>query len=212
MRTETIGILGAGKLGIVLAQLLLAAGYKVLVAGSGDPEKIALTIKVLTPGAEAASKEDVAKRSNIIILALPLGKYKNIPTEALKGKLVIDAMNYWWEVDGDKEDITKGFATSSEMIQAYLPNSHVVKTFSHIGYHDLHDETRPNGHPKRKGLAIASDEEGDAKKAAILVEDAGFDPVILSGLYAGIQLEPGNPAFGAHVNAAELRAILHSTT
>jgi len=205
---QTIGILGAGKVGVVLAQLLLAAGYKVLIAGSGSPEKIALTVKILTPGAIATTKEDAARSADIIILALPLGKYKTIPKNELAGKLVIDAMNYWWEVDGDRPDLQDLTTSTSETIQKFLPDSRVVKAFSHIGYHDMHDETRPASTPGRKAIAIAGANEADLKTVSQLVNDIGFDPVVIGPLAFGIRLEPGSDIFGAHVEAPKLRSMI----
>ncbi len=208
MNIHSIGILGAGKVGIVLAQLARHAGYEVYIAGSTDPKKIALTTKILAPGAHAVSKEEAALKSDIVILAIPLSKYASLPKAELAGKLVIDAMNYWDEIDGPRSDTVPELESSSEFIQAFLDQSRVVKALSHMGYHELHDMARPAGDAARKAIAIAGNNPQDVALVERLVNSIGFNTVILGDLAKGRVLEPGHSGFGASLSADQLRSYL----
>lgn len=205
---KTVGILGAGKVGIVLAQLSLKAGYHVYISGSGDPKKIALTVKVLAPGAQAVSNKEAARLSDIVLLALPLSKYRSLPKEELSGKLVIDAMNHWFEVDGPRDDTVVNGTSSSEAVQQFLKSSRVVKALSHMGYHDLYDHAKTAMSPTRKAIAVAADNTNDMVIVSAFIDSLGFDPLAIGTLHEGRLLEPGHPAFGANLDKEALANLL----
>lgn len=189
---RTVGILGAGRVGTALAKLARDAGLEVTVAGSSDAS-----------GIERATNADV------VILAIPLGKYRTLPAEALAGRLVIDAMNYWWELDGVRPEFSDPGTSTSETVQAFLANSRLAKSFNHASVWELENLARPAGHPERRALAIASDNPEDMTRASSLVDTMGFDPVPAGPLANGVMFEPGTEAFGSDASAAELREMLN---
>lgn len=205
-RIGVLGVLGAGRLGSVLARLAADSGLRVLVAGSGDPALIARPMAAI--GAHATTLDEIVAEADAVVLALPLGRVATLPADALAGMLVIDATNYWWAADGIRPDLDDPRGSTSELVQAHLVGARVVKGLGHMGYQDLEDEARPSGAAERKAIAIAGDDAHDVATVASLVDRIGFDPVIAGPLAAGIMLEPGAEAFGADVDAAELRAML----
>lgn len=210
---QTIGILGAGKLGITLAQIATKAGYQVLIASSKDPQAIALTIEVLAPTAQAVTSATAIAKSDVLILAMPLSHYKQVNRQAAKGKIIIDAMNYWWEVDGNRPELLDKTISTSELVQAYFKESIVIKALNHMGYHDLADESllSDTANPLKKAIAIAGNQRKSINVVKKIIQAFGFDTVVLATLHDGIRLQPGTPAFGANVAEAQLRAMIATT-
>jgi predicted dinucleotide-binding enzyme len=204
---RTIGVLGAGRVGTAVARQALKAGYDVRIATSKPADEIALLVQIITPGAVAVPAA-AAAGSDIVVLAVPLHKYRTLNPELLAGRTVIDAMNYWAPVDGEIGDFVDDDRTSSEIIQDYLSGSDVVKTLNHIGYHDLEEDSSEPGSDGRRALALAADNNDAKTLVSGFIDRLGYDPVDAGPLTAGRGFQPGTEIFNGSHTADQLRSLL----
>jgi 8-hydroxy-5-deazaflavin:NADPH oxidoreductase len=206
-----LGIVGAGRVGTTIARAAIAAGYDVAISGSGAADRIALIVEVLAPGARPVSTDEAVRRADLIVLAVPMHRFRELPRDLFAGKILIDAMNYWEEIDGVDQELATAPSGTSVVVQARFPSARVVKSLNHITYYKFDEGRRPHGVPGRMAMAAAGDDRAAVAAVMQLIDKLGFDAVDAGPLEAGRALEPDGPVFGVSYSADELSNLLLPT-
>jgi 8-hydroxy-5-deazaflavin:NADPH oxidoreductase len=199
-----LAIVGAGKFGTTLARAAIAAGYDVAISGSGAADDIALTVDVLAPGARAATTEEVVRHADVVVLAIPTHRCRELPRDLFSGKILIDAMNYWEPVDGDDRQLATAGAGTSTIVQERFPSARVVKSLNQLGYHQFEENRRAKGTPDRIAIGAAGDDRLAVRTVMRLLDRLGFDPVDAGPLKNGLALEPDGSPIATTYSADEL--------
>jgi 8-hydroxy-5-deazaflavin:NADPH oxidoreductase len=205
---KTIGLIGAGHIGSQIARLAVAHGYDVVISNSRGPESLQALVSELGPKARAASVNDAARAGDIVVVTIPLKNYRSVPVEPLAGKIVIDTNNYYPQRDGHIPELDNESTTTSELLQAHLPASKVVKAFNHIYAAELTTHGQPPGTPNRRALVIAGNDAAAKATVTRLLDQFGFDTVDAGPLAEGWRIQRDTPGYGPRRNAEELRRDL----
>jgi predicted dinucleotide-binding enzyme len=137
-----------------------------------------------------------------------LKNIRSVPIAPLAGKVVIDTNNYYPQRDGHIPELDSESTTTSELLQAHLPASKVVKAFNHIYAADLTTHGQPAGTPNRRALVIAGDDAAAKAEVSRLLDEFGFDTVDAGPLKEGWRIQRDTPGYGPRRNADELRRDL----
>ena len=192
----TWGFIGSGHIGSTVARLAVDAGHDVVLSNSRGPDTLADLVADLGAHARAARPEEAAAAADVVVVTIPLHAYRQVPREALIGKVVVDTMNYYPERDGTIAQLEDESSTTSELLQAHLPGAHVVKAFNNIFFAHLASLARPSGSPERSALAIAGDDAGAKALVARLLDEIGYDTVDLGPLAEGWRTQRDTAAYG----------------
>lgn len=205
-----IGIIGAGKIGITAAKLFARAGHEVAISNSRGAETLADL--AAETGTTPMNTEEAVQFGEIVLIAIPFGKYKTLSPADFAGKIVIDANNYYPERDGQIKEIDDNATSSSELLAAHLKDASVVKAFNTIYFEHLAEQGDTNlPLEKRRAIFVAGNESEDKKIVSRLIEQIGFAAVDTGDLRdGGLAQQPESAIYNRNLTATEARAILGS--
>jgi 8-hydroxy-5-deazaflavin:NADPH oxidoreductase len=203
-----IGLIGAGKIGGTLARLFVAQGHEVAVSNSRGPETLQELVAELGPSARAVTAAEAAEFGDVVVVSVPLGHYRDVPTAGMAGKPVIDTNNYYPQRDGHISPLDDDSTTSSELLAKHLPDAHVVKAFNQIRWTNLGADGKPAGTAGRTGIPIAGDDPAAKRVVMDLVEQIGFDAVDTGPLASGRLFQPNTSLYVANVTAEKIRSVV----
>jgi predicted dinucleotide-binding enzyme len=152
----------------------------------------------------ALATDEVVRYADLIVLAVPMHRFRNLPRDLFAGKILVDAMNYWDEIDGDDEELATASGGTSSFVQGWFSSARVVKSLNHLGYFRFEKSRRPRGAPGRIAIAAAGDDRAAVAAVLQLIDGLGFDAVDTGGLLGGLALQPDAAMFGVGQSAEEL--------
>ncbi|HEY2656783.1 MAG TPA: NAD(P)-binding domain-containing protein [Solirubrobacteraceae bacterium] len=188
---ENVGIIGAGRIGKIMAQIASRAGRRVVISNSRGPESLASVVEELGDRVSAGTVEEAAA-ADIVVLAV---MWPDVPKAVTgldwEGRILIDPTN-----DFDPRDLNG--RTSSEIVADLVIPARVVKTANILEAGLLALDPHEAG--GQRVMPLAGD-DADAKSAVrALLEAAGFFVVDLGGLREGGQMQQfGGPLAGLNL-------------
>jgi predicted dinucleotide-binding enzyme len=191
----TLGLIGSGNIGSTVARLAIEAGYDVVLSNSRGPQTLTDLVDELGDGARAGTAEEAAAAGDLVVVTVPLKAVDDLPVEPLRGKVVIDTCNYYPDRDGRIAPLEDESTTTSELVQAHLPESKVVKGFNNIWFGFLATLGRPRGAEDRSVLAIAGDDLEAKKTVADFLDEIGYDAYDVGALAEGWRFQRDTPAY-----------------
>lgn len=206
MRIATIG---AGHIGGNLAQLLVRLGHDVVISNSRGPDTLAGVAR--RTGATPVAAADAARVADVVIVAVPLRAVAGFPADLLDAArpdaAVIDTNNYYPQRDGRIAALEQG-ETSARWVSDRIGRP-TVKVFNNIVAGQLLTRPQPAGTDGRRALPVTGDDEAIKAVVLSLVDELGFDALDIGRLDESWRYQPGTPAYGPDVDAAQLIDLLN---
>ena len=188
----SIGIIGAGNIGLAVAKTLSRAGIAATIANSRGPDSLKEAVAALGPTIKAGTREQAAA-ADIVVIAVNWSKLPaavaGLP--AWDGRIVIDANN---PIEAPLfKPVDLHGRISSEMVAELVKGARLVKAFNHLRADVLASDPRADG--GRRVLFYSGDDSVAKAEVGALIDRLGFAGIDLGPLTLGARLAqfPGGP-------------------
>jgi len=206
-KSMKIGVIGSGRVGGTIGGLWVKAGHEVMFSAREIGEVKEL-VAGLGPRARAGTPREAAAFGEAVLISVPYSALPQIGRDLaaeLKGKAVLDTCNPIQGRDGDMAVAARAKGTGVASVE-FLPGVRLVRAFNCVGYSSMRSEAHRAG--ERLAIPLAADDRAALNIAIRLVEDAGFEPVVVGPLARAKEFDVGTPVFGRALTARELRGVL----
>jgi predicted dinucleotide-binding enzyme len=186
MITKAIAILGAGNVGMALAQAFVAMGQSVAI-GVPDPTKYRAAVARLGALASIGEPSAAIADSDVVILAVPYAAADSIArTQSDWGnRILVDATN---PLAPGLSGLTVGTTTSgAEEFAKVARGARVVKAFNTTGAENMADSQYPGG---AVFMPVCGDDADARAQVIALATLIGYDAVDCGELMVARYLEP----------------------
>lgn len=193
MATTSVGVIGSGVVGRVLAAGFVKHGYPTLL-GTRAPEKLAAWTAEAGRGVRVGTVEEAARFGATLVLAVKGGAAEAALAAAgrenLDGKLVLDATNPI--ADAPPQGGVLKFFTSLdesllERLQAAFPAARLVKAWSMVGNALMVDPQLPGGPPT---MFVCGNDAEAKREATRILGQFGWEAEDFGGAEAARAIEP----------------------
>jgi len=178
---------------------------------SRHPESLGDLVKAAGNSARSGTPDEAIGFGDAILLSIPFGElpeFGRSKREALLHKIVMETGNPNIKRDGTIADtvLNSGRGTGA-FLREWFPGVRIVRAFNTVWDPTLAKQAHRVG--PRVGIPLASDDEDALRISAVLVVDAGFDPVVVGALDRAREFDMGTAVYDTGMSSSEVRKALN---
>ena len=183
-----IAFLGYGQVGSALADHLQRAGHHVTLAANDPNSKSVKKALAKNANLKVAAPKVAVSDAEVVFLATPFQANEAVlkaVADEIRGKILIDCTN---PVGANLRHGFNSIQSGSDMVQALVPDTEVVKAFTIYGFENFENSSYL-GYNVKPVMMYCGKDSAAKKIVGNIIAQLGWNPLDVGGLEQALHLE-----------------------